>query len=338
MLFPRWASSPITFLSLLSITKATICYAPDGKSIASPDFQPCIAVDGVHSMCCGIVRDSNLDICQPNGLCLNTGKNSHFRDYCTDKTWSSPNCVPKTTCSDGVLGSSFIEMTACSDGSWCCGANNVTNCCNKKLGFQLKEQLVTFNADATDEEGEVETITATTTALSTTTVTATVTSAPTSAAAVGTGESNNNSNSSNDLTKTVTEKDTSGMVDRAVVIGLGVGLAMLALTGTAGGFYVGRRNGSGGPQKLPDSGNEGGHWGQSSHQLQAAYKSPSPQYQPSNPPPALFPGQTGNIAGSFYDKPLPDYKSPMYNGTPHSGGPPAVYEMGTRPAELGPGR
>ena len=39
--------------------------------------------NGTAKVCCGIARTSNLDICQPNGLCLNTGKNSFFRDFCT---------------------------------------------------------------------------------------------------------------------------------------------------------------------------------------------------------------------------------------------------------------
>ena len=37
-------------------------------------------------------------------------------------------------------------MTQCTDGTWCCGARNFTNCCDQKLGFTLKADLVTFNA------------------------------------------------------------------------------------------------------------------------------------------------------------------------------------------------
>jgi len=35
-------------VSLFDLGQAAVCYAPDGTT-ASPDFQPCIAVDGVES-------------------------------------------------------------------------------------------------------------------------------------------------------------------------------------------------------------------------------------------------------------------------------------------------
>jgi len=38
----------VLLLSLLGLSEAIVCYAPDGTT-ASPDFQPCIAVDGVES-------------------------------------------------------------------------------------------------------------------------------------------------------------------------------------------------------------------------------------------------------------------------------------------------
>ena len=158
----------------------------------------------------------------PNGLCLNGNKNAYFRDYCTDKTWASPNCLPRETCSYQELGSGFVEMTQCADGSWCCGAKNFTDCCAKNLGFALKAELVTFNAAPV-------TLSTTATALSTTYLYAGATGLPTISTPIASKEAG------------ITWTD--GMVK--LMIGVTVGLAILSIVGTVAGFWAGLRRGRG---------------------------------------------------------------------------------------------
>lgn len=40
-------------------------------------------------------------------------------------------------------------LTHCSDGSWCCGTNNLTSCCDLKLGFQIAASIPPYAASAT---------------------------------------------------------------------------------------------------------------------------------------------------------------------------------------------
>lgn len=71
------------------------CFRPSGIAVTNPVYQPCIQVDGVESMCCRL-NDTNPDTCHPNGLCMATqeGDNlGYWRDFCTDSTWRSPNCL-----------------------------------------------------------------------------------------------------------------------------------------------------------------------------------------------------------------------------------------------------
>lgn len=83
---------------------AKTCFAPDG-SVADHSYQPCIAIDGVHSMCCSL-NSTHPDTCQTNGLCLSSTESTfgenYWRDFCTDETWESPNCLSKTLCDKEV--------------------------------------------------------------------------------------------------------------------------------------------------------------------------------------------------------------------------------------------
>jgi hypothetical protein len=106
------------------------------------------------------------DICLTNGLCQNGG--NYYRDFCADPTWKSPNCLSKDTCGD----CDYVQLTLCSDGSWCCGVGNYTACCNAGLGFQLAENLVEFVTSGTSVSpsvtaGPITTVTAITTAIAT---------------------------------------------------------------------------------------------------------------------------------------------------------------------------
>jgi len=85
------------------LISGTTCYSPDGSAVNDALYQPCINIQGVESMCCALNATSTPDICSPNGLCVaGWGNQAYWRDFCTDSTWKSPNCLPKTTCDEAV--------------------------------------------------------------------------------------------------------------------------------------------------------------------------------------------------------------------------------------------
>ncbi|CAI7664602.1 unnamed protein product [Penicillium manginii] len=140
-----------------AIAKAT-CYSPDGNEVTEESYVPCIAIDGVHSMCCKM-NHTNPDTCDPNGLCFST-KGYYWREFCTDPTWESPNCLPKTVCSDNTGGQSnrTAMLTPClgdSAGSFCCGKNR--DCCGTGNETTLNSTLVSitpFNSAETTSESQ----------------------------------------------------------------------------------------------------------------------------------------------------------------------------------------
>ncbi|CAI7613378.1 unnamed protein product [Penicillium pancosmium] len=144
-------SLSLLFLLLpLQAFAETKCYAPDGR-VADDTYQPCIAIDGVHSMCCSL-NTSAPDICQSNGLCLSntnsTFKSNYWRDFCTDKTWDSPNCLSKTLCDHDAGGNSdwTSRVTLCTGGSYCCGTDQ--SCCSGTT-FKLEPTLVSIGNNTT---------------------------------------------------------------------------------------------------------------------------------------------------------------------------------------------
>jgi hypothetical protein len=138
------------------------CYAPDGKTVAPNDsFVPCnklgVTQRGVFSSCCLLDGEpDNRDLCATSGLCLNRG--IVRREYCTDPSWTSPACVK--LCVDPQWGGSVngsVEMTPCTDGTFCCGHNNLT-CCGTEWAIRVPTQA-SINGGAANT-----TITATVTA------------------------------------------------------------------------------------------------------------------------------------------------------------------------------
>ncbi|TVY18715.1 hypothetical protein LARI1_G003846, partial [Lachnellula arida] len=122
------------------------CYNPDGsEAVDRVAFQPCNQIAGTISQCCGTNWSGvnpmvTNDVCQPNGLCLNSlnGAPLYWRSSCTDKTWQSPFCL-KGLCTDfnnGGNSSQNVAVLECADGSWCCGGSNTT-CCQENLGVQI---------------------------------------------------------------------------------------------------------------------------------------------------------------------------------------------------------
>ncbi|KAL3476222.1 hypothetical protein BJX99DRAFT_228420 [Aspergillus californicus] len=141
----NWVLDLFLLLQLHTVHATATCYAPDGTAVTDTKYAPCIAILGEFSMCCRL-NDTNPDQCYSNGLCYND--NEYWRDYCTDQTWSSPNCLSNTTCDAANGGSSngTARLNICPDGSYCCGTNN--DCCTPAGEFTLKATLVAMSSNS----------------------------------------------------------------------------------------------------------------------------------------------------------------------------------------------
>ncbi|PWY96294.1 hypothetical protein BO94DRAFT_580155 [Aspergillus sclerotioniger CBS 115572] len=194
------------FLLILSspIVMAT-CYAPDGTTTSDSRYIPCIGIQNEFSMCCRL-NDTNPDLCWPNGLCYWPAENQYYRNFCSDKSWESPNCLPRTVCDDAAGGSSTAaaQVVWCGNDSYCCGTNN--DCCTSDQAFSLKSTLVSIGSNSTSS--------------GTATVTATVTDIV-SAGGDGTEESSKK--------KSV-----------AIGVGVGVPLGVLSIVMLGAGYLWGR--------------------------------------------------------------------------------------------------
>ena len=91
----------IYLVPLLGLTSAQ-CYSPDGSLFPDNRYMPCISTNGVDSMCCltNTTIPQDADTCLPSGQCSREG--AYYRDFCTDKTWRSPNCL--SVCIDTTVG------------------------------------------------------------------------------------------------------------------------------------------------------------------------------------------------------------------------------------------
>ncbi|KAH8884716.1 hypothetical protein GQ53DRAFT_829664 [Thozetella sp. PMI_491] len=165
---PRCSAALFSLLAILAShllqcqAAEVTCYAPDGITIAPNDsYVPCnklgIQQQGVYSSCCLLDGDPDTrDLCAQSGLCLRAGIVQ--REYCTDKEWKSPACVP--VCTDPKSGGSAngtVELTPCTDGTFCCGRNNLT-CCGTKYAVSVTTQssvvvVQTATVTATPAEG-----------------------------------------------------------------------------------------------------------------------------------------------------------------------------------------
>jgi hypothetical protein len=88
---------------------STLCYAPDGSVSPGDGYLPCINTIGIDSMCCVLnvtaLQEINepatdADMCSTDGLCQ-IANGEFSRNYCTDKTWKSPNCL--NICTGGAV-------------------------------------------------------------------------------------------------------------------------------------------------------------------------------------------------------------------------------------------
>ncbi|KAF7956050.1 hypothetical protein EAE96_004971 [Botrytis aclada] len=112
------------------------CYSYEGDEM-DPTYRPCNGSAPV-SMCChlGVISNGG-DECGSGstyGLCGISGTQL-WRESCTDKTWQSPLCLRL------CVGANDTEITACPNGSYCCG-KNAADCCNANEGkFIVNNQV-----------------------------------------------------------------------------------------------------------------------------------------------------------------------------------------------------
>ncbi|KAJ6019257.1 hypothetical protein N7522_001324 [Penicillium canescens] len=103
-------------------------------------------------MCCSL-NSTTPDTCHPNGLCLSSADSkygsNYWRDFCTDETWNSPNCLSKTICDKSAGGSSSwtARLTICDGGAYCCGTDK--SCCLEGTTFTLAATLVNIGNHTT---------------------------------------------------------------------------------------------------------------------------------------------------------------------------------------------
>ena len=127
------------------------CYHPSKNPVNDPASRSCPVPPGQqHSMCCALNRDDP-DHCTsgfnflPPGFCLNPGDSVLYRDGCTDPDWG-PDCVSVRSSGQGTdnngdtieLNDNDYMMTACGDGTYCCGKlDEGVSCCSQGKGFYI---------------------------------------------------------------------------------------------------------------------------------------------------------------------------------------------------------
>ncbi|KAL8784137.1 MAG: hypothetical protein Q9195_009161 [Heterodermia aff. obscurata] len=171
-------------LAFLFSTATAACYYQNGTDVtkfnpANKSYQPC-NVTAQASMCCRINLDagSPKDHCRPDGLCDSPNHEFLWRESCSDPTWKSPHCQKLCLNYDGPSPWGFsvagidVELTACDDGSLCCGiGTNGSTCCTEGKGVWIvngKETTVNPNKTAS---ASASAIPASTSATSTTSAT-----------------------------------------------------------------------------------------------------------------------------------------------------------------------
>ncbi|KAI3055900.1 hypothetical protein CBS147353_11251 [Aspergillus niger] len=158
-------------------------------------------------MCCRL-SGNDPDTCDPTGLCLTSG-GEYYREFCTDQSWNSTNCLPKDICGNKNSGNSdwTYQLTSCGEGLWCCGSS--TSCCNTHETFSLGPAPV----------GSAPNSSVTATSAPTTTVTI-----------IPTEDSSKNKGESERLTKV------------AIGVAVGVPLACIAVGMFGAGYILGIRS------------------------------------------------------------------------------------------------
>lgn len=173
-------------LQLHALHAAATCYAPDGTAVTDPSYQPCISIVDEFSMCCRL-NDTDPDQCLPNGLCYWASRQEYWRDYCTDETWESPNCLSNLTCDSMVSGrivcpgpwqlcflmiydmltivllqnggssNGTARLHRCPNGTYCCGWTD--DCCTPVGELSLKATLVAIGNNSSSAASATPTTT-----------------------------------------------------------------------------------------------------------------------------------------------------------------------------------
>ncbi|PQE32617.1 hypothetical protein CJF32_00004161 [Rutstroemia sp. NJR-2017a WRK4] len=140
--------------SSLVVFVSAQCYSYTGVLMNSI-YKPCNGSAPV-SMCCLLgygTSHNGGDQCGSGstyGLCGVTGTQL-WRESCTDQTWQSPVCLKLCVGGNRLAMSSpamnDTAITACPDGSYCCG-KNAMDCCNAGQGkFIVNNQVADLPAD-----------------------------------------------------------------------------------------------------------------------------------------------------------------------------------------------
>ncbi|KAH9909135.1 hypothetical protein F4778DRAFT_793154 [Xylariomycetidae sp. FL2044] len=202
-------SFKVLIIALATTATAKTCYRPDGSSVDD-------ANNGGDA--CG--SDSTYGLCGVTGSQL-------WRESCTDPTWESPACLK--LCVDGDDAGDDSEITACSDGSYCCGANNA-ECCATGGGKFIVDNEVR------DELPSQEAATTTTAATMTTTPTSAGTTRTESTEGVATTGFENSSKNAVSSTPSETLSPSNGPTSNTGTAG---GLSVAETAGIAVGGTVG---------------------------------------------------------------------------------------------------
>ena len=179
--------------------------------------------------------------CRSDGLCADAGNDALWRTACTDPTWKSPECIK--LCVNGTSEvNNDVQVTQCSDGSYCCGSNGIASaCCNGGQGVWIVNgEETSVNPNASAASSSTTTSSPSISAPGQTAVSEGVSSAPQSTAgATSPAKSNKDANSAAKV----------GGVVGGVVGGF-IGLALIL--GACWFFLVRKRRQTARPPPMPD--------------------------------------------------------------------------------------
>ncbi|KAL8798939.1 MAG: hypothetical protein Q9182_006261 [Xanthomendoza sp. 2 TL-2023] len=229
----------VLFLSLglfsLSVAAAgTTCYYPNGTAAIDNNwpYEPCKR-NTPESMCC---RKNSMDKCRSDGLCDSSWDGNTWRDFCTDPTWQSPNCIKLCLDftgedGDGNTGGT-VRVTQCQDGSYCCGTGTTANnCCAQGNGVWIAKDGHTTNVKPTSTSSTISRSSAVASSTLSTSQTTTSTTPPPGAVAASQTATGATGSPSAAITKTTEKaKNNTGAIAGGVVGGL-VAAAIIVMGG-----------------------------------------------------------------------------------------------------------
>ncbi|KAL9091132.1 MAG: hypothetical protein Q9159_001549 [Coniocarpon cinnabarinum] len=137
------------------------CFHPDGSPVDNIEFAVCPLQDGhEYGMCCSIENRASIDYCQRDafgnytGLCMGGLNAQLYRNSCSDPAWG-PDCLKlcingSGKFENGSMASGDWPITACGDGTYCCGQGaNGTTCCQQQDGYYIVNNTGVKNKPST---------------------------------------------------------------------------------------------------------------------------------------------------------------------------------------------